>query len=177
MAEPYLGQIIMFGGNFAIRSYAFCDGFLLPIAQNSALFSLLGTTYGGDGETTFGLPDLRGRVPIHPGNGAGLTNRRLGEKGGQENVALTSSQQLPPHSHSTSTRSTANEGDSSDPTGNFPARSEEPVRAYHTAATGFMNNSMVVIGQTGQSSTHNNMPPFLGLNFMIALVGVYPSEH
>ena len=94
--EPFIAQIMMFGGNFAPRGWAFCDGQLLPISQYSALFSLLGTTYGGDGRTTFGLPDLRGRVAIHPGNGPGLSSIRLGEKGGTETNTLSTAQ-LPPH--------------------------------------------------------------------------------
>ena len=96
--EPFIAEIIMFGGNFAPRGWAFCDGALLPISQNTALFSLLGTTYGGDGRTTFGLPDLRGRVAIHPGTGPGLSTVRLGEKGGVENVVLTTAQ-MPAHGH------------------------------------------------------------------------------
>jgi len=175
MAEPYIGQMIMFGGNFGISGWATCDGQLLSISQNTALFSILGTTYGGDGRTTFGLPDLRGRVPIHPGTGPGLTKRRLGEKSGAENVTLVESQ-LPPHSHSASLRSTANEGDSSDPSGKYPARSEEPVRSYHSQATSSMASDGVVVGNTGGGASHNNMQPFLGVNFLIALVGVFPKN-
>ena len=106
MSNPYLGEITMFGGNFAPRGWAFCDGQLLAISSNSALFSLLGTTYGGDGETTFALPDMRGRVPVHQGNGAGLTNRRMGDKFGSENVTLTANT-LGSHSHDFTVSSSA----------------------------------------------------------------------
>ena len=98
MSDPFIAEIIMFGGNFAPRGWAFCDGQLLSISSNSALFSILGTTYGGDGRTTFGLPDLRGRVAMHPGSGPGLTQRRLGEKSGMETVTLTTNQ-IPSHNH------------------------------------------------------------------------------
>ena len=100
-AEPFIGEISMFAGNFAPRGWAFCEGQLLPIAQNQSLFSILGTTYGGDGRTTFGLPDMRGRVSIHPGTGPGLTNYRLGNKGGSETTTLTTNQ-LPSHNHTIS---------------------------------------------------------------------------
>jgi len=99
MATPFIGMIVMFGGNFAPRSWAFCSGQILPIAQNTALFSILGTTYGGNGQTTFALPDLRSRVPIHPGQGPGLSPYSLGQQGGVETVTLTTNQ-MPAHNHS-----------------------------------------------------------------------------
>jgi microcystin-dependent protein len=111
--EPFIGQIMMFGGSFAPRGWAFCEGQLLPISQNAALFSILGTTYGGDGRSTFALPDLRGRVAIHPGSGPGLSNYRLGEKGGVESVALNVNQ-IPAHSHGISASNGT--ADSADPT-------------------------------------------------------------
>ncbi|KRS10186.1 hypothetical protein XM53_22310, partial [Roseovarius atlanticus] len=107
MADPFIGQIVLFGGNFAPRNWAFCDGQLVAISQNSALFSILGTTYGGDGRTTFGLPDLRGRVPIGPRQGPGLTFYREGQKGGAEDVTLTQAE-MPSHSHATNVQTTAN---------------------------------------------------------------------
>src|SRR5687767_7253998 len=117
MAEPFIGQIIMFAGNFQIRGYAFCSGQILSIAQNTALFSILGTTYGGNGQTTFALPDLRGRVPIHPGQGPGLSNYTLGQLSGTENTTLTQNN-LPPHSHQLNVTANA-KGNISVPTNNF----------------------------------------------------------
>lgn len=117
--EPFIGQIIMFGGNFAPRGWALCDGQLLPISQYSALFSILGTFYGGDGRTTFGLPDLRGRVPMHPGNGAGLTQRQLGQKLGAENNVLTTPN-LPSHNHGV-VLAAKEEANTDNPTGNYIA--------------------------------------------------------
>ena len=111
MAEPFIGQIIMFGGNFAIRGYALCNGQLLSIAQNTALFSLLGTTFGGDGRTTFGLPDLRGRVPVHMGQGPGLTNYSLGQSAGAEQVTLTVNQ-IPAHTHTATANAVNGPGNS-----------------------------------------------------------------
>src|SRR4051812_1587744 len=101
MAEPYIGEIMMFAGNFAPRGWALCDGSLLSISQNTALFSILGTTFGGNGQTTFGLPDLRGRLPMHPGQGPGRTGRTLGESGGAETVTLNTTQ-MPAHTHTAS---------------------------------------------------------------------------
>ena len=123
MSSPFIAEIIMFGGNFAPRSWAFCDGQLLPISQNTALFSLLGTIYGGDGRTTFALPDLRGRVPMHQGNGPGLTPRNLGSKGGEENVALNQ-QQMPSHTHAAvvEVHCSSEDGESDEAADNFPAK-------------------------------------------------------
>src|SRR6185295_12464655 len=118
MSEPFIGMIVMFAGNFAPRNWAFCNGQLLSIAQNTALFSILGTTYGGDGRTTFALPDLRGRVPIHPGQGPGTSNYSLGQQGGVENVTVTQNQ-LPAHSHGVN--AVAQGGNQASPVGNLPA--------------------------------------------------------
>ncbi len=133
MAEPFIGEIKMFGGNFAPRGYALCDGQLLPIAQNQALFSLLGTIYGGDGRTTFALPDLRGRAPIHAGGGAGLTNRRLGERGGAETNTLVTNQ-MPSHNHTISVPTTSHVADDTQPAGNRLGQTRADV--YSQGVTG-----------------------------------------
>src|SRR3954449_6617686 len=121
MATPFIGQISLFGGNFAPRGWAFCNGQLLAVSQNTALFSILGTTYGGNGETTFALPDLRGRVPLHPGQGPGLSPYVLGENGGQENVTLNVTQ-LPAHTHAVSPRASNNAQTTNRPGGTIPAK-------------------------------------------------------
>ncbi len=166
--EPLLGTIIMFAGNFAPRGWAFCQGQLLPISQNTALFSLLGTTYGGDGRTTFGLPDLRGRVPLGEGAGPGLTPRTLGQKGGAESVTLTTAQ-MPSHAHALQ----ANREDqtSKDPLNNYLSKIEIYTNAAPDTALGTQS-----ITTTGGSQPHENMQPFLGINFIIALEGVFPSR-
>lgn len=171
--EQFIGEIRMFAGNFAPRSWAFCDGQLLPIAQNSALFSILGTTYGGDGRTTFALPDLRGRLPMHPGNGPGLTPRTLGESGGTETVTLMASQ-MPAHNHSVGCHSNA---DQAAPAGNLPATEVSGAAPIYSdqPADGTMNPAM--IGMAGGSQPHDNMSPFLCVSFIIALEGIFPSRN
>jgi len=182
MSNPFIGEIVMFGGNFAPRSWAFCDGQLLPISQNQALFSILGTTYGGDGRTTFGLPDLRSRVPIGEGTGPGLTPRTLGAKGGAENVIL-STNQIPAHNHvATSTANAVTPaGNSNDAAGNFWADDAGVSSGtYHTGpATGTMNSDAVQteIQNEGGGQSHTNVQPFLGMNFIIAIQGVFPSRN
>lgn len=172
MSEPFLGEIIMFGGNFAPRGWAFCSGQLLSIAQNTALFSILGTTYGGNGTTTFALPDLRGRVPIHPGQGPGLSSYVLGEAAGVENVTLLTTQ-MPAHTHVlTSNASTAAATDTL-PTGNFLASDNQYTNASNTQ----MNANAVAIAPTGGSQPHTNIQPFLCVNFIIALEGIFPSRN
>jgi microcystin-dependent protein len=182
MSEPFIGQIVLFAGNFAPRGWAFCDGQLLPIAQNDALFSILGTTYGGDGRTTFGLPDLRGRVPLHPGTGPSLTMRRLGEKGGAESASLTVNQ-LPAHSHPVQARAVARcsskAGNADSPKGAYWAGSSEGDQAYHdTQDTELASDAVAVEAQVGNSGGGQpvaTMPPFQGVHFIIALQGIYPS--
>lgn len=170
MSEPFVGEIRMFAGNFAPRGWAFCDGQLLAVSQNDALFSLLGTIYGGDGRTTFGLPDLRGRIPIHAGSGPGLTPRRLGAKAGAENVTLTVNQ-LPSHNHGFhASQSTAT---TRDPIGNAPAESLADVYVEETPNTTLSGQS---ITNVGGSRSHTNLMPFLCIHFIIALFGIYPSR-
>ncbi len=169
--EPFIGQIIMFGGNFAPRGWALCDGQLLPISSNSALFSILGTTYGGDGRTTFALPDLRSRVAIHPGRGPGLSDYRLGAKGGAENVTLTTAQ-IPAHNHAIQAANTG--GDDTNPT-TANGFGVAPDDLYIETAPGTtMQNGIMT--QTGGGQSHTNIQPFLSVNFIIALQGVYPSR-
>tara|TARA_R110000744_G_scaffold228217_1_gene346212 strand:+ start:144 stop:656 length:513 start_codon:yes stop_codon:yes gene_type:complete len=168
--EPFIGQIIMFGGNFAPRGWAFCDGQLLAIAQNTALFSILGTTYGGDGRTTFGLPGLRGRVAMHPGNGPGLAPRRLGEKGGSESNTMNVNQ-LPSHNH-TFNLPAKEEGDEGAPDGAFIAG--DGTASFGT--TSDVTLAGATTNNTGNNQSVNNLQPYNCVNFIIALVGVYPSR-
>lgn len=170
MSDPFLGEIRIFAGNFAPRAWAFCSGQLLPISQNTALFSLLGTNYGGNGKTTFGLPNLSDRVPMFWGNGPGLSNRFIGETGGSSAVTLLSSE-IPQHNHLFSGSSAA--GSQSSPgAANFGSGGRGRPPAYTNTAT------LVTMGgttaPTGGSQPHNNMQPFLTLSFIIALQGVYP---
>jgi microcystin-dependent protein len=166
---------MMFGGNFAPRGWAFCDGQLLPISTNSALFSILGTTYGGDGRTTFGLPDLRGRAALHAGHGPGLSNRSLGAKGGAENVTLNLTQ-IPSHNHPVTVKlkATDNSGDSADPVGRSPAQAGEDI--YADSADGQLAPPDVTVGNTGGNQHHENMQPYQVVSYIIALQGIYPSR-
>lgn len=173
MSEPFVGEIRMFAGNFAPRGWAFCDGQLLAVSQNDALFSLLGTIYGGDGRTTFGLPDMRGRIPVHAGNGPGLSPQRLGAKGGAEGVPLTVNQ-LPSHTHDPFQAST-DRGGEANPGGNVLGESpqismyiEDPASASLDAAS---------ISSVGGSQPHDNLMPYLCVHFITALFGIYPSRH
>lgn len=176
--EPFIGQIAIFGGNFAPRGWAFCDGQLLPINQNQALFSLLGTTYGGDGRSTFGLPDLRSRAPIHAGHGPGLSNRRLGSKSGEEYHTLTA-QEMPNHNHTTDfkLKCTNDPGDSTLPEGRHLA--ETPGTGFTLYAPS--QNANIGAGETtvnpnGGGQGHNNMQPYLAVQYIIALQGIFPSR-
>jgi microcystin-dependent protein len=168
--EPFLAEIILFAGNFAPKGWAFCNGQLLPINQNQALFALLGTTYGGNGQTSFALPDLRDRVPIHRGQGPGLTLRVLGERSGATSHTLSIAE-LPVHGHGVQA-STAF-GTAVSPTGMYPSRNPAAIPEYGLTADVAMSPS--VIGGAGASQPHPNVQPYLGLNFIIALQGVFPS--
>ena len=171
--EPFLGQIVMFGGNFAPRGWALCDGQLLAINSNQALFSILGTIYGGDGRTTFALPDLRGRYAMHPGNGPGLTPRNLGQRGGSETSTLTTSN-LAAHSHTTTVRASGNPADVANPTGNRLGVAETYSQQ---AATVDLASDTASTANTGGGSSFSNMPPYNNVNFIIALQGVFPSRN
>ncbi|WP_418264002.1 phage tail protein [Flavobacterium faecale] len=171
--EGFIGEIRMFGGNFAPRSWALCNGQLLPIAQNSALFSILGTTYGGDGRTTFGLPDLRGRVPMHPGNGPGLSSRRLGEKGGSETNTITVAQ-MPAHTHTVNAVSV--DGDTNIPTNALPANTKVLDKEYSTENTDVMMKG-TMINNTGGGQSVNNIQPYNNVNFIICIQGTFPSRN
>jgi microcystin-dependent protein len=170
--DPFIGEIILFGGNFAPRGWAFCEGQLIAISSNQALFAILGTTYGGDGRTTFALPDLRGRAPIQQGSGPGLSTRRLGEKGGAETHQLTTGE-MPSHNHSANAHN--GNGSSDNPSGLLPAQNPAGIPEYAAGATAAMASD--AIGNNGGSQAHNNMQPFLGLNYIIALIGTFPSRN
>ncbi len=173
MSEPYVGEIRMFAGTFAPRGWALCEGQLLAVSQNDALFSLLGTIYGGDGRTTFGLPDMRGRVPVHQGNGPGLSDARLGAKGGAENVTLNQNQ-IPQHSHAATGFQEA--GQEPEVAGGRPSQTTVGiyVQAPNPASLRTLDNRS--IAAMGGSQQHTNEQPFLVINFIIALFGVYPSR-
>lgn len=171
--ETFLGEIRMFAGNFAPTGWAFCQGQLLPIAQNQALFSLLGTTYGGDGRTSFALPDLRGRVPVGFGQGPGLSNREIGEKFGSELVTLNINQ-MPSHNHTVNAVTT--EGNQNLPTNSLPANTKALDKEYSDAnANTTMKATMV--NPTGGNQPFGVSQPSLGVNFIIALQGIYPSRN
>jgi microcystin-dependent protein len=170
VSEPFLGEIRMFCFNFAPKGWAQCNGQLMPIQQNQALFALLGTTFGGDGISTFALPDLRGRMANHQGTGAGLTDRVIGEVGGAETVILTTAQ-LPNHSHPLVANSAL--ASTRHPAGNFLAESVGPI--YSPTANETELNAHA-IGQTGSDRPVDILPPFLTLNFCIALQGIFPSQ-
>ena len=171
MSEPFIGQITMFGGNFAPRGWALCDGQLLAVSANEALFSLLGTLYGGDGRTTFALPDLRGRVPIHQGDAPGLSNRPLGSKAGSERVTVGSNQ-LPSHSHAF--QGSGDFASSPNPQGRVVAKPTTVDLYINEAQTADLAGA--AMENTGGSQNHTNVMPFQCINFIIALSGVYPSR-
>jgi microcystin-dependent protein len=173
MAQPYIGEIRMFGGTFAILGWAFCNGSFLSIAQNDALFNLLGTTYGGDGVNTFALPDLQGRVPVHQGQGAGLQNYVLGQEGGVETVTLLAGQ-LPSHSHVAMGSATG--GPASSPANATWGNNQIQNNSF---APGTSANASMNAGSIAMSSgnlPHANLQPYLVISFIISLVGIYPSQ-
>ena len=165
MAQPYVGEIRMFAGNFAPAGWMFCEGQLMAISENETLFQLIGTTYGGDGQSTFGLPDLRGRLPLHQGNGV-----ILAETGGAEEITLTA-QQIPAHSHPFVVADAA--GDQVTPAGNHPAHSFNVTPYINDATTGNFNGAAIT--QAGGSQPHTNFQPYLCVDFIISLFGIFPS--
>lgn len=171
--EPFVGQIQAFGFNFAPRGWAMCNGQLMSISENTALFSLLGTTFGGDGRTSFGLPELRGRSIVHIGNGPGLSDVRWGQVGGQENITLNTNH-LPAHNHTTvmNLGGTAEEAGA----GHFLATSGA-LFAEDAAAGSTLNAGAITSGNTGGGQSFNNRNPYLGINVCIALLGIYPSRN
>lgn len=171
MSEPFIAEIRIFAGNFAPRSWAFCDGQLLPVSQNTALFSLIGTTYGGDGRTTTALPNMQGRAPMHPGRGPGLTDRRLGQRGGVDTVTLTEAQ-MPNHNHTW--RAAEDPADLQSPSPNR-SMTRSSVNAY-TGAAALVPMADQMLSNNGGSQAHNNLQPLLAINFIIALQGLYPSR-
>ena len=173
MSNPYIGEIRMFGGNFAPAGWALCNGQLLAISENDALFNLIGTTYGGDGQTTFALPNLQGRLPIHNGTGPGLGSYVIGEQGGVEEVTLTTNQ-LPVHTHAASALNTAGSGPN--PAGALWA--SVASGNYYTAGPPVPPAVMpaTILSTVGGSQPHTNFQPYLCINFIIALYGQYPSQ-
>ncbi len=174
MADQFLAEIRIFTGNFAPKGWATCDGQLLPISQNTALFSLLGTTYGGDGKSTFALPNFQGSAPMHSGQGPGLSLRDLGESGGEQIVTLLDSE-MPAHTHGAQAFAGAG---GLDPAGN--AWAEPNQRGLSAYAPNSANNPVLMspnsLAVGGGSQPHNNMMPFLGLTFIIALQGIFPAR-
>jgi microcystin-dependent protein len=172
MADPFVAEIRIFPFNFAPKGWAWCDGQLLPLSQNTALFSLLGTTYGGNGKSNFALPDLQGRAPMHPGQGPGLSLRDLGETGGSETVSLLESE-IPAHAHTL--RANSDFGDLQQPSPNRVLARSQNANAYQTTT----NQSVVTMSPdalppAGGDQPHNNMQPYLTFYFCIALQGVFP---
>lgn len=170
--DAMIGEVKMFAGNFAPRGWALCDGQLLPISSNSALFSILGTTYGGDGRTTFALPDLRGRAPIHAGNGPGLTSRRLGQKGGSEANTLTNAN-LPVHTHGVRAVNPPSKNVSVDEGAVESREAAKAVYAYPNVGQAARLNT----NQSGQGQAVNNMQPYTVVNYIICLQGIFPSRN
>lgn len=175
MGQPYIGEIRMFAGNFAINGWAFCDGQYLPISENEALFNLIGTTYGGDGQSTFALPNLCGRIPVHMGAGPGLSTYQIGEMGGVEAVTLTT-QQIPIHNHPALANDNGAGVRTSSPQNGVWANNGQAMYYNSGAApTRAMRNNAV--NPAGGSQPHDNMQPYLAVSFIISLYGIFPSQN
>lgn len=170
MSDPYVGEIRMFAGNFAPVDWAFCNGQMLPISENQALFTLIGATYGGDGTRTFALPDLRGRLPVHDGQGTGLTLRKLGQSFGSETVTLTVSQ-IPAHTHNLM-------GNSSDATSSSPSGAvlAGATQVYAGGTPGLLPLADSTVSPVGGSQPHDNVMPFFCMNFIICVQGLFPER-
>src|SRR5882724_11529511 len=170
MGEPFVGEIRMFGGNFAPAGWAFCQGQLMAISENETLFNLIGTTYGGDGQETFGIPDLQGWIPIHAGTGSDGITYTLGEKAGVESVTLTV-QQIPIHNHPL--LATDGAGSATDPTGHVVAK---PDKNLYRPGPANVPMATQAIGPMGGSQPHENLQPYLCISFIISLFGVFPHQ-
>ena len=168
---PYIGQIMLVGFNFAPQGWAFCDGALLAISEFEALFNLIGTTYGGDGQSNFALPDLRGRVPVSVGQGAGLSSYQIGQSGGVESVTLTVNQ-LAAHTHVVAPGASSSEETTNRPGGAYPS-----AGGYYASPPGSgVTMAAATVANAGGSQPHNNIQPILGVNFIISLFGVFPTQ-
>lgn len=169
MSQPYIGEIRIFAGNFAPAGWQFCDGTLLPISENDTLFNLIGTTYGGDGQNTFAVPDLRGRIPVHMGQGPTLSNYALAQAGGVEQVTLTVPQ-IPNHNHPVMASMDVPVG--STPNGNVTGQA---AAKFYRAGTPAVTANLAAVTSVGGSQPHDNMQPYLCVNFIISLFGIFPS--
>ncbi len=175
-SEPFIGQIQIFGFNFPPRGWAHCNGQILPISNNTALFALLGTTFGGDGRVTFGLPDLRGRVAVHVGNGPGLPPVTWGQRAGTPTVVLNVTN-LPSHNHSATVHASSLQGREQGPDGNVLADDRRETQYSASPPDVTMDSAMVTVGNTGGGQPFSIMQPYLGLHHSIALVGIFPSRN
>jgi len=173
MSDPYIGEIRMFGGTFAPRKWGFCNGTYMPISGNESLYSLITTLYGGDGRTTFALPEMRGRIPVHQGQGPGLTNRLIGQRYGVESVQLSTSQ-IPPHSHPMC--ASTYDATSSNAIARVLAKTTSPdvIYAPDEVSADLVALDDSAVSNTGSGDYHNNMMPYCGINFIICLQGIYP---
>ena len=176
MANPFIGQITMFGGNFAPNGWAFCDGQLVPISEYDSLFSVIGTTYGGDGQNTFALPNLNGRLPIGTGQGPGLSPRTLGEAAGTE-TSTVSLGQMPGHTHALTLNASSGPGNSASPAAAVLAVADGARYASGTAPNAGLAGPSIALGNSlGGGVPHDNLQPFLAVNFIISLYGIFPSQ-
>ncbi len=175
MSSPFVAEIRIFAFNFAPRGWAACDGQILPISQNTALFSLLGTTYGGDGKTTFALPNLQDSAPLQPGQGAGLSQHFLGETGGEQNVTLLQTE-MPAHAHGAQGVAGAG-GQSPSPTTTWAEANQRGISVYTASGAQNVSMSPLAVANNGGGQPHNNMMPYLTVNFCIALQGIYPARN
>jgi microcystin-dependent protein len=172
MSDPYIGEIRLFAGNFAPNGWALCQGQLVPISENTTLFQLIGTTYGGDGQSTFALPDLRGRVPLHQGQGPGLSGRVVGQSGGSEQVTLTQAQ-MPAHTHAEMGSKAAAQA-AAGPSGSVPAATAINVYGIGQPTTPMAASA---VAPAGGGQPHDNMAPFLAMNYIISLFGIFPVQN
>jgi len=173
--SPYVGEIALYPYNFVPNGWMACAGQLLPIADYDTLFNLIGTTYGGDGQLTFGLPDLQGRVAIHQGAGIGLSNQIIGERAGTENITLVNNQ-IPSHNHSLNV-SAGSSGTSSSPVNNYIAFDSDGIKEYSDSQNTFMNNTVIDTYGSNPPQPHYNIQPYLAMTYCIALFGVYPPQN